>query len=248
MPWSTRELARLTGTTVNTIRHYHRLGLLDEPERKDNGYKQYGASHLIRLLRVRRLVDLCVPLGRIARIERGGADLPAALRELDAELAQSIERLQHARADISTVLRVDAPADAPPGFAAISSRLSAPDRAVVHLYTRLYDDDAVADLRRMVEVDQEAAEVGDEIAALPEDADESTRQRLAERLAPAVARNLDDYPWLSNPAGRLRSGERLTRQLLSEAVSELYNGAQVDVIARAGALARESRRSSTDAA
>ena len=27
MGWSTSELARLTGTTVNTIRHYHKLGL-----------------------------------------------------------------------------------------------------------------------------------------------------------------------------------------------------------------------------
>ena len=42
MAWSTRELAGLAGTTVNTIRHYHRLGLLDEPERRYNGYKQYG--------------------------------------------------------------------------------------------------------------------------------------------------------------------------------------------------------------
>jgi DNA-binding transcriptional MerR regulator len=33
MAWSTRELAELASTTVNTIRHYHRLGLLAEPER-----------------------------------------------------------------------------------------------------------------------------------------------------------------------------------------------------------------------
>lgn len=248
MAWSTRELAGLTGTTVNTIRHYHRLGLLDEPERTDNGYKQYGAPHLIRLLRIRRLVDLCVPLARIARIERGGADMPAALRELDAELAETIERLRHAREDISAVLRVDAPADAPPGFASIASQLSEPDRAIIHLYTRLYDDDAVADLRRMVEVGPAAAAVGEEIEALREDADESTRQLLAERLAPLVARNLADYPWLSNPAGRLRGGERTTRQLLSEAVAALYNGAQIDVMARAGAIACASRRSRTDAA
>jgi len=32
MAWSTRELARLAGTTVNTIRHYHRLGLLDRAD------------------------------------------------------------------------------------------------------------------------------------------------------------------------------------------------------------------------
>ena len=31
MAWSTRELAELAGTTVNTIRHYHALGLLERP-------------------------------------------------------------------------------------------------------------------------------------------------------------------------------------------------------------------------
>lgn len=40
MAWSTQQLADLAGTTVNTVRHYHRLGLLDEPERQGNGYKQ----------------------------------------------------------------------------------------------------------------------------------------------------------------------------------------------------------------
>jgi len=29
--WSTRELAELAGTSVKTVRHYHQLGLLDEP-------------------------------------------------------------------------------------------------------------------------------------------------------------------------------------------------------------------------
>jgi DNA-binding transcriptional MerR regulator len=44
MAWSTPQLAELAGATVNTIRHYHRLGLLDEPERRHNGYKQYEDS------------------------------------------------------------------------------------------------------------------------------------------------------------------------------------------------------------
>lgn len=34
MPWNTRQLAELADTTVNTVRRCHRLGLLDEPERR----------------------------------------------------------------------------------------------------------------------------------------------------------------------------------------------------------------------
>ncbi|MEI5583558.1 MULTISPECIES: MerR family transcriptional regulator [unclassified Agromyces] len=239
MAWSTRELAELAGTTVNAIRHYHRLGLLDEPERRYNGYKQYGVRHLVRLLRIRRLADLGVPLSDVGRVHADGASMPEVLRELEAELAANITRLQQARADIAAILRDDAPADAPPGFASVASHLSESDRSIIHLYAQFFDEEAMADLRRMVEVDAEAAAVGDEIDALSADADEGARQRLAERLAPTLLQHLIEYPWLSDPVGRLSKSEHVTRQTFIEAVAELYNPAQIDVLARAGILAEE---------
>lgn len=238
MAWSTRELAELAGTTVNTVRHYHRLGLLDEPERRSNGYKQYGVRHLVRLLRIRRLSDLGMPLSRIGEVG-DSRSTPDTLRELDAELAANIDRLQRARADIAVILRDDAPADAPAGFASVASRLSESDSSIIHIYSRLYDDDALADLRRMVEVDAEAGAVGDEIDGLAADADETTRQRLAEQLAPTLAQNLIDYPWLRDPVSRLSKSKRVARQTVVDAVAELYNPAQLDVFVRAGALAEE---------
>jgi DNA-binding transcriptional MerR regulator len=66
MAWSTRRLAQLAGTTVKTIRHYHSIGLLEEPERAGNGYKQYGTAHLVRLLQIARLRELGMPLADIA--------------------------------------------------------------------------------------------------------------------------------------------------------------------------------------
>lgn len=242
MAWSTRELAELAGTTVNTIRHYHRLGLLDEPERRYNGYKQYGVRDLVRLLRIRRLTDLGVPLSRIGEVGAGSESAPDALRELDAELAASIERLQQARADIAAILRDDAPADAPAGFASVASNLSESDSSIIHIYTRLYDEGALADVRRMVETDAAGEAVGDEINALSADADEENRQSLAERLAPSIAQNLVDYPWLSDPAAHLSKSEHVTRQTFIEAVAELYNPAQIDVLHRASILAHEQLR------
>ncbi|MFF3441930.1 MerR family DNA-binding transcriptional regulator [Streptosporangium sp. NPDC002721] len=53
MGWSTREIARLAGTTLRTVRHYHEIGLLDEPERLSNGYKVYRTEHPVRLLQIR---------------------------------------------------------------------------------------------------------------------------------------------------------------------------------------------------
>jgi len=242
MAWSTRELAELAGTTVNTVRHYHRLGLLDEPERGSNGYKRYGVRHLVRLLRFRRLADLGVPLSRIGEVGAGGESTPATLRELDAELARDIGRLQQARADIATILRDDAPADAPAGFASVAARLSEADSSIIHIYSRLYDEDAMADLRRMVEDEADTGAGTGEFDALPTDADEGTRQRLAARLAPTLAQNLVDYPWLSDPVGHLSRSERLTQQTFLESVVELYNTAQIDVLQRAALLAHEQLR------
>ncbi|MGM7678872.1 MerR family transcriptional regulator [Microbacterium sp. A94] len=240
MAWSTRELADMAGTTMNTIRHYHRLGLLDEPERRHNGYKQYGVHHLVRVLRIRRLVELGVPLAKVGPVGASDEGMPDALRAVDAELAARIARLQQVRADIAEILRDDAPADAPSGFASVAAHLSDSDSSIVHIYTQLYDEDALADLRRMVEVDADTDALGDEIKRLPADADEAIRQRLAERLAPALARNLIDYPWLSDPAGHLSKSERVTQQTFIEAIAELYNPAQIDVLARAGILARDA--------
>ncbi|WJL96618.1 MerR family transcriptional regulator [Microbacterium sp. ET2] len=240
MTWSTRELADLAGTTVNTIRHYHRLGLMKEPVRRYNGYKQYGVRDLVRLLRIRRLAELGVPLARIAEVSRGGDDAPQLLREIDADLAADVERIQQARADIAVILREEAPADSPAGFASVARRLSEPDSSIIHIYSRLYDEDAMADLRRMVETDGDAAGVGREIDALPADADEPTRQRLAEGIAPTIAQNLVDYPWLGDPAQKMSKNRWQAQQTFVAAAAELYNPAQLDVFARAGILAREA--------
>ena len=235
MAWSTRELAALAGTTVNAIRHYHRLDLLEEPERKSNGYKEYEVQHLVRLLRVRRLADLGVPLSEIEAIGTAGEATPGALREVDAELAKNIQRLQKAREEIAEILRDAAPADVPTGFSSVASRLSETDSSIVHIYTRLYDEDALSDLREMVEADDEV--LIEKFNTLPADADEDSRQHVAEQLALIIAQNLVEYPWLSDPTAHLSPGEHDTAQILMDTLVELYNPAQLDVLRRASILA-----------
>lgn len=239
MSWSTSELAAMAGTTANTVRHYHRLGLLDEPERRYNGYKQYGVRELVQLLRIRRLAELGVPLSKIGKTDESPESMPELLRALDAELVAKIEHLQRSRAEIAAVLRDGAPADAPAGFSSVASHLSEADSSLVHVYTQLYDEGALADLRRMVEADADADAVGDEIKALPADADEASRQRLAGVLAPVLARNLLEYSWLSDPAGHLSKSESVTQQTIIESIVALYNPAQIDVLTRAVALAND---------
>ncbi|MBL7256018.1 ester cyclase [Paractinoplanes lichenicola] len=235
MAWSTHELAELAGTTDNTVRYYHRVGRLDEPERRPNGYKQYGVRHLICLLRIRRLVELGVPVSRIGELQADGRLAPEVLLQVDVAMAADIERLQQNRSAIATILRDEASADAPMGFESVASRLSAQDSALLHVCGRMLDEDAMKDLRRMAETSADS--VSREIEELPADADEPARRRLAEQLAPILTQHLVDYPWLTDPAAHLTRSRDTARQTLIDALTELYNPAQLDVLSRAGTLA-----------
>ncbi|QEE61351.1 MerR family transcriptional regulator [Salinibacterium sp. dk2585] len=237
MAWSTREIADLAGTTVNTVRHYHRVGVLEEPDRMSNGYKKYEVRHLIRLLQIRRLRDLGVPVDRIQQVGFGDDTPTAALTAVDADLAKSIERLQRARAEISAILIGSSVTDLPPGFEGVASKLSKPERALMLIYSRLYDEEAMADLREMVESEPE--DVGGAFDTLAPDADEHTRQRVAEQYAPSIARHLSDYHWLSDQTGHVSKSLKATQDTLIESVAALYNPAQLDVIVRASRLAHE---------
>jgi DNA-binding transcriptional MerR regulator len=237
--WSTSELATLAGTTVNTIRHYHRLGLLEEPDRRHNGYKQYETLDLVRLLRIRRLAELGVPLSRIKELSTGS---PEALHQVDVDHAAAIERLEKARQGIAAILSENAPPDTPPGFEPVAGRLSEADRSLIHIYTQVFDDQALADMRHAVENDNDDA-VSADFDALPADADAATRQNLAEKYAPSLVRTLRNYPWMDNDAmAHVSKGKSVTRQTFIDALRELHNEAQLDVIHRAKELARRQLR------
>jgi DNA-binding transcriptional MerR regulator len=235
MTWSTRELATLAGTTVNTVRHYHCVGLLDEPERMSNGYKQYGVAHLVRLLQIRRLRDLGVPLEQIEKV--GGAQETSAdaLAAIDADLALSIERLQRARAEISAILQGSSATDVPSGFEDLAPMLSQPERALMLVYSQLYDEEAMVDVKRMLEIERDDA--SDAFENLAEEAGEAERQELAERYAFTMARTLTDFPWLRDPGAHLSRSPQVAKDAFLQSIIALYNAAQVDVIGRASAIA-----------
>lgn len=56
--WTIGRLAQRAGCSVETIRHYERIGLLTEPERGENGYRRYGGEDLRRLAFIRRSREL----------------------------------------------------------------------------------------------------------------------------------------------------------------------------------------------
>ena len=116
------EVAHLLGVSQKTIRHYHKVGLLAEPERSQGGYRLYTASDLMRLLRIRRLQALGLSLKQIKGI-LGTPDQERPLREvlevLLADLSAQIAALERRRARIQrllaeeTLAAIDASAEMP---------------------------------------------------------------------------------------------------------------------------------------
>ncbi|WP_369356463.1 MerR family transcriptional regulator [Streptomyces sp. cg2] len=101
------ELAGMAGVSTRTIRHYHHLGLLPEPERRANGYREYGLRDAVALARVRRLTELGLGLEEVRDVlaDDAGRELREVLAELDADLARQEEALRARRARLAELLR-----------------------------------------------------------------------------------------------------------------------------------------------
>lgn len=65
MDYPIATIARLTGTTSRTLRHYGDIGLLEPSRVGVNGYRYYDAAALVRLQRILLLRSLGVPLPAI---------------------------------------------------------------------------------------------------------------------------------------------------------------------------------------
>lgn len=241
MPWSTREIAELAGTSVRAVRHYHDVGLLAEPERRSNGYKQYGVAHLVRLVRIRRLTDLGFSLPQIAAMGDSDDHPEDALRALDAELAATIERLQRTRDELGEILKQSAPTDLPPEFVPSDAvaKMSDTDRSFIVVLARVLGPRGLqvyTELMREAPDDPSSAAFDD----LPADADEATRQDLAERLAPYIHAIQQAHPGLHDTSADAPRGKRFADKAIGDAMTELYNPAQLDVLRRASEILRGS--------
>lgn len=112
------ELARLAGVTVRALRHYHQVGVLAEPLRRSNGYREYDVHDLIRVLRVKRLASLGIPLERMPDLlDDTSDDAGELLDELDMELAAQIDHLSGQRDIIARLRASKAAPDLPPELA-----------------------------------------------------------------------------------------------------------------------------------
>lgn len=235
MAWSTRRLADLAGTTVKTIRHYHAIDLLPEPERAANGYKQYRTTHLVRLLQVKRLRELGMSPAEIREAGESGDAFVAAVRALDARLAESIARQQAIRSELAALLTHRSGPDVPAGFESLADGLTEADRAVISLSALLYEEQGMQDLHDIAEHHRDADAAFNTLAA---DAGPAAVRAVAARLAPVLRDIHEQYPGTRTPPRPTSAREHGAMLALYEALPELYNPAQIDALKQAYRLAQ----------
>ncbi|MFN2118810.1 MAG: MerR family transcriptional regulator [Anaerolineales bacterium] len=93
--YTVKQLADISGVTPRTLRHYHKIGLLQPTEIARNGYRYYGGEALYRLQQILFYRELGMRLDKIRSIlGRGDFDILAALHNHRAALLAEVKRLQ----------------------------------------------------------------------------------------------------------------------------------------------------------
>jgi len=78
--WTIAQVARMSGVTSRTLRHYDDIGLLPPADVGSNGHRRYRREQLLRLQQILLLRDLGLRLDVIARIVNDGASAIGQLR------------------------------------------------------------------------------------------------------------------------------------------------------------------------
>ena len=110
-PMGPRDVARATGVSTDTLRHYERRGLLPRVTRTAAGYRQYSAATVDRVLLIQRALVVGLSLADLKRVlatrDRGGAPCQS-VRELVGQrldgLNRRIEELLALRDEVRVLL------------------------------------------------------------------------------------------------------------------------------------------------
>jgi DNA-binding transcriptional MerR regulator len=102
------QLAAYAGVTTRAVRHYHNVGLLPEPERDASGYRRYGATAVVALIKIRTLANAGVPLSEVGQmLSADGPVFAEAVQRIDNHLRDEIERLETSRKQVAQLAAGD---------------------------------------------------------------------------------------------------------------------------------------------
>ena len=97
------DLARATGTKVETIRFYEAEGLIPPPARSSGNYRIYEQAHLARLSFIRRARDLGFTLDQVRTLLRLADDRDAPCAEVDAITTAHVTEIDRKLTDLQAL-------------------------------------------------------------------------------------------------------------------------------------------------
>jgi Cu(I)-responsive transcriptional regulator len=97
------DLAKRTGTKVETIRYYERIGLLPEPGRTEGNYRAYDNGHLGRLSFIRRARDLGFSLDQVRELLGLADQRDRSCDAVDIIARQHLVEVERKIADLSVL-------------------------------------------------------------------------------------------------------------------------------------------------
>ncbi|MFJ8194267.1 MerR family transcriptional regulator [Streptomyces sp. NPDC096094] len=103
------DAAAFAGTTPRAIRHYHRIGLLPEPERGGDGRRRYGYDDMVRLLWIRRMSEAGIRLEDMRAAFDEARDVEDVLGRLEETLAAQEADIRRQRTAVQRLRAVGSP-------------------------------------------------------------------------------------------------------------------------------------------
>lgn len=100
------QVARKAGIGVETVRFYEREGLLEEPERRASGYRQYGEEAVRRLRFIRRAKELGFTLREIAELLALRHDPGATRTDVRERVRAKVEDIEAKVRDLQMIRAV----------------------------------------------------------------------------------------------------------------------------------------------
>ncbi|MCD0484826.1 MerR family transcriptional regulator [Streptacidiphilus sp. ASG 303] len=104
MEWPIAEVARMSGVTARTLRHYGEIGLLPPVRIGANGHRYYGECQLLRLQQILVLRALGLGLPEIGRVLAEQVDEVEALRRHHRRLLAERDRLDALAGTVSRTI------------------------------------------------------------------------------------------------------------------------------------------------
>ncbi len=98
-----KKLAELVDINPETIRFYHREGILKEPAKRANGYRYYNEDHALRLNFIKRAKDLGFTLKEIKDLFEMNQKSRATCATVKVKAENKIEEIDQKIADLMQI-------------------------------------------------------------------------------------------------------------------------------------------------